>query len=52
MVCKYAVNDDFSLFGSVGPYIAVGLFGKAKAKVDGDYFDFDKNLLHSLTLHF
>ncbi|MFV0326418.1 MAG: outer membrane beta-barrel protein, partial [Bacteroides xylanisolvens] len=30
---KYAVNDDFSLFGSVGPYIAVGLFGKAKAKV-------------------
>ncbi|MFS2703189.1 outer membrane beta-barrel protein, partial [Bacteroides xylanisolvens] len=37
---KYAVNDDFSLFGSVGPYIAVGLFGKAKAKVDGDYFDF------------
>lgn len=39
---KYAVNDDFSLFGSVGPYIAVGLFGKAKAKVDGDYFDFDE----------
>ncbi len=27
---KYAVNDDFSLFGSVGPYMAVGLFGKAK----------------------
>lgn len=27
---KYAVNDDFALFGSVGPYIAVGLFGKAK----------------------
>ena len=25
---KYAVNDDFSLFGSVGPYMAVGLFGK------------------------
>ena len=39
---KYAVNDNFSLFGSVGPYIAVGLFGKAKAKVDGDYFDFDE----------
>lgn len=38
---KYAVNDDFSLFGSVGPYIAVGLFGKAKAKVDGDYLDVD-----------
>ena len=28
---KYAVNDDFALFGSVGPYVAVGLFGKMKA---------------------
>lgn len=37
---KYAVNDDFALFGSVGPYIAVGLFGKAKAKVDGSIADF------------
>lgn len=36
---KYAVNNDFSLFGSVGPYMAVGLFGKAKAKVDGDIAD-------------
>lgn len=36
---KYAVNDDFSLFGSVGPYMAVGLFGKAKLKVDGDLAD-------------
>ncbi len=36
---KYAVNDDFALFGSAGPYIAVGLFGKAKAKVDGDFVD-------------
>ena len=27
---KYAVNDDFSLFGSVGPYMAVGLFGKER----------------------
>ena len=36
---KYAVNDDFALFGSAGPYIAVGLFGKAKAKVDGDLVD-------------
>ena len=36
---KYAVNDDFSLFGSVGPYMAVGLFGKAKLKVDGDIAD-------------
>ena len=36
---KYAVNDNFSLFGSVGPYMAVGLFGKAKLKVDGDIAD-------------
>lgn len=36
---KYAVNDDFALFGNVGPYIAVGLFGKAKAKVDGNIAD-------------
>lgn len=36
---KYAVNDDFALFGSAGPYIAVGLFGKAKAKVDGALVD-------------
>lgn len=36
---KYAVNDDFALLGSVGPYIAVGLFGKAKAKVDGNIAD-------------
>lgn len=36
---KYVVNDDFSLFGSVGPYISVGLFGKAKASVDGEVAD-------------
>ncbi|WP_418697225.1 porin family protein [Bacteroides sp.] len=28
---KYAVNDNFAIFGNAGPYIAVGLFGKAKA---------------------
>lgn len=39
---KYAVNDDFALFGSVGPYIAVGLFGKAKAKVDGNIADLEE----------
>ena len=33
---KYAVNDDLSLFGSVGPYIGIGLFGKAKMKVGSD----------------
>lgn len=31
---KYAVNDDLSLFGSAGPYIGIGLFGKAKIKGD------------------
>lgn len=36
---KYAVNDDFALFGSAGPYVAVGLFGKMKAKVDGSIAD-------------
>lgn len=39
---KYAVNDDFALFGNVGPYIAVGLFGKAKAKVDGNIADLEE----------
>lgn len=39
---KYAVNDDFALFGSAGPYIAVGLFGKFKAKVDGDLVDLEE----------
>lgn len=27
---KYAVNDDFTLFANAGPYVAIGLFGKAK----------------------
>ena len=41
---KYAVNDDFSLFGSVGPYMAVGLFGKAKLSIGnaiGDWADIE-----------
>lgn len=32
---KYAVNNDFALFGNVGPYFGFGLFGKVKANVDG-----------------
>ena len=28
---KYAVNDKFAIFGNFGPYIGIGLFGKAKA---------------------
>jgi len=34
---KYAVNDNFAIFGNAGPYLAVGLFGKAK--IDGDLID-------------
>lgn len=37
---KYAVNNDFSLFGNVGPYFGFGLFGKAKLKVNGDLSDY------------
>lgn len=36
---KYVVNDDFTLFANAGPYIAIGLFGKAKAKVGDGYED-------------
>ena len=41
---KYAVNEDFALFGSVGPYLAVGLFGKAKLNIGnaiGDWADIE-----------
>lgn len=31
---KYAVNESFSLFGSAGPYLAIGLFGNASGKVN------------------
>ncbi|WP_294611931.1 porin family protein [uncultured Bacteroides sp.] len=27
---KYAVNENFSVFGNAGPYLAIGLFGKVK----------------------
>ena len=36
---KYAVNDNFSLFANAGPYIAIGLFGKAKITADGSLVD-------------
>ena len=41
---KYAVNENFALFGSVGPYLAVGLFGKAKLSIGnaiGDWADIE-----------
>lgn len=37
---KYAVNDNFSVFGSFGPYFGYGLFGKTKVEeldYDDDY---------------
>ena len=27
---KYAVNENFAVFGNAGPYVAIGLFGKVK----------------------
>ncbi len=35
---KYAVNDNFSVFGSFGPYFSYGLFGKTKVE-ELDYDD-------------
>ncbi|RGN39293.1 porin family protein [Bacteroides oleiciplenus] len=32
---KYAVNENFAVFGNVGPYLAIGLFGKAKSDGSG-----------------
>jgi hypothetical protein len=32
---RYALNKNFNLFGSFGPYFAYGLFGKIKADVIG-----------------
>lgn len=31
---KYAVNENFAIFGNFGPYFAIGLFGKMKATGD------------------
>lgn len=43
---KYAINENFSIFGNVGPYAAIGVFGKMKAKVDlsnaGGNIDWEK----------
>lgn len=41
---KYAVNENFAIFGNAGPYLAIGLFGKAKAEGDIlDEYEFDDN---------
>ena len=42
--CRERVNENFALFGSVGPYLAVGLFGKAKLSIGnaiGDWADIE-----------
>ena len=36
---KYAVNDNFNVFGSFGPYVGIGLFGKTKV----DELDYDSS---------
>ncbi len=38
---KYELSDNFSVFGKFGPYLAIGLFGKAKSKTAD--FDFDED---------
>lgn len=41
---KYAVNENFAIFGNAGPYLAIGLFGKAKAEGDIlDEYEFNDN---------
>ena len=41
---KYSIKDNFSIFGSFGPYIALGLFGNSTLK---DYEDFNINNIFS-----
>ena len=36
---KYAVSDNFNVFGSFGPYVGIGLFGKTKV----DELDYDSS---------
>ena len=31
---KYVINENFAVFGNAGPYAAIGVFGKIKAKAD------------------
>ena len=38
------MNENFAIFGNAGPYLAIGLFGKAKAEGDIlDEYEFDDN---------
>lgn len=36
---KYAINDNFAIFGQVGPYVSYGLDGKMKVDHDGGSYD-------------
>ena len=36
---KYALSNSFAIFGDVGPYVGVGLFGKAKSTYTEYYYD-------------
>ena len=31
---EYVINENFAVFGNAGPYAAIGVFGKIKAKAD------------------
>ena len=44
---KHSVNHDFAVFGEVGPYVGLGLFGKSKSDSDydedeDDYFEIEE----------
>ena len=38
---KYAITDNFSVFGSFGPYVGFGLFGKTKASFLDETISYD-----------
>lgn len=40
---KHIVTDNFAVFGSAGPYLAVGLFGKAKFNDNIDLLDIEES---------
>lgn len=36
---KHSVTNDFSVFGEVGPYFGIGLFGESDGTYSGDWYD-------------
>lgn len=35
---KFSITNDFAIFGEVGPYVAIGLFGKSNSET-GEFYD-------------